>query len=287
VKKLLTFLIFIPIILFSFDYDTQWNSVEKLNKEHLPKSALEKVELIYEEAKTQNNSVQFIRATLYKKNYTTTLNESGQVQAIQVVEKAIKETSNTEEKSLLTSILAQMYQTYYNQNHYKIRQRTKIKETTLKEIETWSSEDFLNKIYKLYQDSLDPQTQNINIEKYKEILSEAKNVDGLRPTLYDLLVFRALAYFQNSSSYLHQVKEFNFKEKNAFSSASNFASLHFDFDDKENFKYQTVKLYQKLLHFYMNKNHLKALEHLNLERLTFVKQNYVGKNGDNHYLEAL
>jgi hypothetical protein len=99
-------------MLFSFNYESQWNAVEKLDKERLPKSALEKVELIYASAKSENNSVQFIRATLYKKNYLRILSENRPVAAINVIKTAIDDASKIEEKLILNSVLAEIYADY-------------------------------------------------------------------------------------------------------------------------------------------------------------------------------
>ncbi|CAA6821660.1 MAG: Unknown protein, partial [uncultured Sulfurovum sp.] len=286
-KKLLFFILLLPLFLFSFDYATQWQTINALNKQSLPKSALEKVNVLYTQAKKDKNVIQIIRATLYKKNYISTFNQNGEVQSIQMIEETIKEVDSIEEKSILYSILAEVYQSYYEKNYYKIGQRTQIKKTVSKDLQTWSSKDFLNKIYTLYQKSLNEHTQNVNIEKYQEILSTAKNVEGLRPTLYDLLVFRAMNYFNNEQSYLHQVKSFKFTNKNAFSSALTFSKLKFQGADQKSLKYQNTLLYQKLLKFYLNNNHQKALEHFNLKRLTFVKHNFVAPNAQQHYLQAL
>jgi len=287
-KKIVIWSIILPIILFAFDYPSQWQIVTKFDTQKLPQSALEKVEEIYEASKEEGNSTQFIRATLYKKKYASKLYENGEVIAIQVVEKAITEAKKSEDKLLLTSILAQMYKEYYNQHRYQIQKRSMTTASTKKTILTWSSKDFLTKIYYLYQKSLNNITQNIPIAQYQDILTEAKNVEGLRPTLYDLLVFRALNYFQNEASYLHQVTEsFSFQNQDAFSSAFTFSQLTLDSKESNSFKYQTALLYQNLLKFYFDNNHQKALDHVNIERLKFVRKNFHGKDKERLYMEAL
>ena len=47
-------------------YEQEWEKVDSLVNIGLPKSALELVEKIYSKAKNENNSPQFIKATLYK-----------------------------------------------------------------------------------------------------------------------------------------------------------------------------------------------------------------------------
>ena len=85
-KKILTFILFLPLFLFSFNYTTEWEKIELLDKQQLPKSALEQVNLIYKQAKKEENSVQFIRATIYKKNYATTLKENADSSAISIID---------------------------------------------------------------------------------------------------------------------------------------------------------------------------------------------------------
>jgi 5-hydroxyisourate hydrolase-like protein (transthyretin family) len=286
-QKFIIVIIMFPILLFSFDYQSYWQEVAKYDKQQLPKSAFQKVEKIYEQAKKERNSTEFIRATLYKKKYALALYENGEIIAIQFVEQAIKESEKKEDQLLLNSILAQMYYEYYMQYSYKIQKRTA---TTDKRdnLLTWNRQDFLTKIYQLYQKSLDESTQHISIEQYRNILTEAKNVEGLRQTLYDFLIFRALNYFQNEASYLHETEEkFSFQTKRAFSDVHTFSQLALNNTHRDSLKYQTAVLYQKLLKFYFDHGHDKALDHVNLQRLKFVKNNFHGENVEKLYLHSL
>ena len=287
-KKLLTLYLLLPIFLFSFNYQASWKKVEGFNVQRLPKSALEEVNKVYASAKKEHNSVQFIKSALYKKNYASTLNENGKVEAIHSIEKAIKDASNSDEKAILRSILAELYTIHLQRNYYRIHQRTAIKNSKNTNIVTWSSEDFLNKIYKLYQDSLDNKTKNIDLKKYKDILTPSKNTKALRPTLYDFLVFRALDYFTNTGSYIHQTKEeFYFKNKKAFGTAKHFSSLDFSTANPKSFVYQSTLLYQKLLNYYQSNHYNEALDYVNVLRLKFVEQHYRGDNANHYYLQRL
>ena len=129
-KKLLILSLIFPLLLFSFDYQASWKRVEEFNSQRLPKSALAEVEKIYTNAKSKGDSIQFIKATLYKKNYISTLNEDGEVNAIKSVEKALKEATSSDERAILNSILAQMYSNYLQENYYRIHKRTAIKNST-------------------------------------------------------------------------------------------------------------------------------------------------------------
>lgn len=101
-------------------------------------------------------------------------------------------------------MLGDLYWTYYQENRWKILDRTKVENTTdpnstpTLAIETWSADDFYQEANKNFMASLTESTlskaypiKNVNI-----LFEPGKNTDKLRPTLYDLLVHRAIDYFQ-------------------------------------------------------------------------------------------
>lgn len=286
-KKLLLLLLF-TLFGYTQDYETQWHEIENLEQQNLPKSALDKVQLLYEKAQKDKNETQFIKALLYQEKYLYTLNEEGYVGTIQNIEKALKQSPTHNTKLILTSILAQLYSTYLDNNRYNLQERTPLTEEKNKDIKTWSIEKLLNKASTLYLESLNPKAQEISINAYTTILSENKNTTDLRPTLYDFLAFRALEYFNNERNYLTEpVYAFELKDKEALGSLKTFMNHHFNTKDKTSFKYQTLRIYQKLLQFHYTKKEPKALEHINLERLLFVYKNFHAKERDGYYLETL
>jgi len=127
-KKLLAFLLFIPILLFSFNYETQWSDVEKLEKQRLPKSALEKIKGIYEEAKKEQNEIELIKALLHKEKLLFSQNKGDYAQNIYELEKELKSNLPENSKLILTSFLAELYAGYLDTYRYRIEQRTEVKE---------------------------------------------------------------------------------------------------------------------------------------------------------------
>ncbi|CAA6810803.1 MAG: FIG00652507: hypothetical protein [uncultured Sulfurovum sp.] len=277
-----------PLFLFSFNYTAQWKQVETFDQQQLPKSALEKVNLIYDKAKEEQNTVQFIRATIYKKNYATILEEKSDVSAINVLKKAISESTKSEEKLILTSLLAEFYTNYLEKQYYQIKNRTTVKDNASTDISTWSIEELTNKATQLYLSTLKPEGQNIFMEKYQSILTKGEHVEGLYPTLYDFLAFRALKYFKNTRHTLQTFnQDFQLTSKEAFTSAQTFRNYPFIVNNS--LKYNALLVYQKLLHFHKNNKYPKAHMHINLERLFFVRQNITHntENASQKYEEAL
>lgn len=113
---------------------------------------------------------------------------------IKEVEKYAGECPDSASVAVLHSMIAEMYQTYYNQNRWNINSRTNLAGYVPEDIREWTSNLFQNKIQKELEASLQPARllQETPISKFDAILEKGKNTQELRPTLYDFLAFRAI-----------------------------------------------------------------------------------------------
>jgi len=281
-KKLLSILLLFTLFLSAQNYESAWKEVQKFEKKSLPKSSLKKVEEIYQQAKKEKNEIQFIKALLYKEKNLFRLNEEGYVKVIQDIEEAINQSPNRSSQLILTSILAQTYYQYLDRNRYNSN-RTPLKENKSRDIRTWSLEKLSKKSTQLYLDSLDKLSQKVDINNYISILNKSKNVESLRPTLYDFLAFRALNYFKTAQKF----DSFTIKTPDAFESAYTFIYLSLYTDDKNSYGYQSLLIYQELLKFHQDYHHQKALDYVDVERLKFVKHNFSAVNREELYIKAL
>ncbi|NEW61652.1 hypothetical protein GSY74_10180, partial [Sulfurovum sp. bin170] len=282
--KKIFFLILFAMALNAQTYMEQWKEIENLERSRLPKSALEKVELIYKKAKEENNENQLIKALLHKSRYISTLKEDGLIASIENMEKEIERAEKPTTKLILTSILAGMYATYLDRHRYQTRAYI----ASDKGIRSWSNKRLSNKISQLYMDSLGDEAKSVKIEEYRTILTDEENSEGLRPTLYDFLAFRALRHFNNSRSYLTKpIYDFYIKDKEAFGSVQTFIDHKFQTPNKNSFKYQTLLIYQELLRCHKSRREQKALRHINFERVAFVYRNFIGDKKEQYYVGAL
>ena len=108
---------------FKTDYASLWNKVDSLNGKGLPKSALEVVNKLYEKAKAENNTGQFVKAVIHRLKFTSYTEEDAFVLSLIDLD---KEAAKAEfpAKQVLHSMLAEMYWSYYQQNRYRFLQRT-------------------------------------------------------------------------------------------------------------------------------------------------------------------
>ncbi|MCH9741214.1 MAG: hypothetical protein K0U38_10335 [Epsilonproteobacteria bacterium] len=287
-RKIFSIFLLFTLFINAQSYQEQWQNIEKLEQQNLPKSALKEVNTLYQQAKEEQNENQLIKALLHREKYQITLQEDGEVKAIQSLEKELTKPHKTTTKLILKSILAQMYANYLDVHYYTIHKRTALSDNNSSDIRTWDVKKLIEKASQLYLHSLQEEAQYIPIEAYQEILHEAKNAKGLRPTLYDFLAFRALKHFNNERTYITQpAHHFYIDEAEAFGNISTFIQHPFTSTDKSSFKYQTLKIYQELLSFHLKQKRMVALHHINFERLQFVYKNFEGTSRDELYLHTL
>jgi hypothetical protein len=286
-KNLLSLLLLFTIFLSAQNYESAWTEVQELEKKSLPKSALKRVESIYTEAKSEKNEIQFIKALLYKEKYLLTLNQDGYIAIIKDLEKAIKESPKKGTQLVLYSILAQVYEYYLERNHYRINQRSRLKQDTSNDIKTWSIDKLSKKSSELYLKSLDKRAKDIPINKYKALLNKGSHVQELQPTLYDFLAFRALGHFINPRNTLNRKENFTIKDPDAFASAYTFMYLSFSSELRNQLQYNALVIYQELLKLHREKHHKKALDAINIQRLLFVYRNFSIDKKEQYYINAL
>src|SRR5665647_462878 len=250
--------IFLLIFFFSFstltaqkimdDYTNEWKKGEALQKKGLTKTAIDEVEKIYRSAKTNKNNPQIIKSLLFKINLGKDISENASAKSIDSLEREITAAKESS-KSLLQSIAAQLYWNYFQQNRYKLYQRTNTLNFDKKDIATWTTDDLHQKITELYLSSLKDEAllQQTKLEPFDAIIIKG-NTRNLRPTLFDLLAHRALDYFKSDERDITRpAYAFEIKEAIAFAPANEFTQEHFITKDSASLHQKALVIYQELL----------------------------------------
>jgi TonB-dependent SusC/RagA subfamily outer membrane receptor len=215
--------------------------------------------------------------------------EDADVKKIREAEQQVAETKGVE-KALWESITAQFYWNYYQQHRYKILDRTTLSETTSDDFATWDATAFFQKIAALYLASVSERKtlQDIPVDRYAPVIREGENTRMLRPTLYDLLVFRAIDYFQNKEKDAVQpASHFEMEGGQWFSPPARFSTLELHLEDTTSLHFMALKLYQEAIAFHLKDKTPEALIDADLQRLDFVFENSVHPKKDSLYLAAL
>ena len=266
-----------------------WSKVDSLEKAGLTRSALTIVEQIYQNAKVENNSPQIIKALIYKLKFINYTEENSNKKVISQIKTSI-DSASFPAKSILQSILAEVYWQYYQQNRYRFINRTETINFDNNDFETWDLTRLLKEIIKLYHSSLlkEDSLKNIPVSSFKDILVVYKDRTYLRPTLFDFLANRALDFYMNEeASVTEPIYKFELKDPDIFSPAKKFTKLNFETNDSLSLKFYAAKLFQDLISFHLSGSVKDPLIDIDLKRLNFMKGVSVNEYKDSLYIKAL
>ena len=271
------------------DYAEHWLQVRKAESEGLTQNAEDTVRKIYQKAKEDQNAPQIVKSLLHLWKYTTYKEENSQQKVMNAITEEIGKAQEPL-KSVLQNIQANLYWQYYQQNRYKILNRTEIANNKPDDFQTWDANTLIAEAIRLYQASLKNKEllQNTKIESFKDILQENAKSKEYRPTLYDLLAHDALDFFMNSESNVTTAADqFQITQKAAFDPARDFVNHTFTTTDPLSTKFYAVQIFQELVRFHLQDENPTALVDADLKRLEYMQDNSVLPNKDELYLEGL
>ncbi|MDR3252722.1 MAG: hypothetical protein LBT35_04060, partial [Tannerella sp.] len=200
-------------------------------------------------------------------------------------------------KSVVYSMLAQMYEDYYNQNAQTINRRTTTN-IEKEDIHTWDARSLAEEAVKYYNLSLRDATvlQAEPVDNYKDILT-AGYEGAYQPTLYDVLANRALKYYASNFN-VHSLpgQMFVINNPDYLADAVKFAEMTVETPDSLSPRYLALTTYQSLLRFHIEKSgfakgrandDVSALIEADLRRLNYITNNNAYNEADRLYREAL
>ncbi|MEO6830991.1 MAG: alpha-2-macroglobulin family protein [Chitinophagaceae bacterium] len=278
-----------PHMKFNSPYDAQWKKTDSLMNQSLPKSARDIVEKIYQDAQAKNIPVQMLKAQIYFMRLNTRDNEAADSLNIARAESEIQKTPFPL-KAVWQSIAAELYWDYYQQNRYKILQRTTTTEAIGNDFEQWDAAKFAAKTSALYYQSLSnaESLKGIAIEAYNPVLVKGHNSENLRPTLFDLLAFRAVGFFENEEAGISKPAfAFVLDDEAAFAPATEFAQHKFKTQDSSSNEFNALLLYQEILRLHATDQNQDAFIDADLQRLSFVYAHSVHPNKKVLYQKSL
>ncbi|MDR1224970.1 MAG: hypothetical protein LBL07_19135 [Tannerella sp.] len=276
-------------------YTKEWAEIELFRQQGLPKSLFPKVEAIYQSALAEGNYEQLIKAVIFRINSIGILeeNEEGANKIFNDLKKDAEQLPQPA-RSIIYSMIGEMYEVYYNQNAWTINSRTNTA-TDPEDIHTWDARKLAEEAIKYYDLSLqDVKTlQNEPVDSYKEILLTGYDPD-YQPTLYDLLANRALAYYASDYN-VHSLSQQAFvaNDPDFFAGAPAFSTLTIRSEDTLSPVYLSLKTYQERLRFHLDKSNfgsfigranedITALVDVDLRRMAYLKEK--GRYADNEMM---
>ncbi|MDR2146135.1 MAG: hypothetical protein LBE91_06735, partial [Tannerella sp.] len=267
-------------------FTRQWIEIQFLQEQGLPKSLLPKVDSIYQSALAEKNYEQVLKAIIFQVNSMGILEDNDDA-----ANKIFNTLKNDAEilpqpaKSVIYSMIAQMYEEYYNLNRWKVNERTYI-QSDRSDVKTLDARSLAEETIRYYELSIQDENslQNAPVGNYGAILQEGANDHKAQPTLFDLLINRALKYYDSEWN-IHTLPQqaFVINDERYFSPAEEFVSIDIQPVDSLSPQYLSLKSYQRLLRFHLEKEDSpEALINNDLQRISYLKQK--GRFADNEKL---
>ncbi len=274
---------------FKEPYRELWKKVHDFEITGKIRSALEIADQIYEQAKSDDNPDQMIKALLHRIQFRNEIGEGAIGKFILETEQEAKQ-QTFPANALLHSILAQMYWEYYQDYRWKIRKRTAARNFKNDDIKTWDASKFIDKVIHHYHVSLQAKEklQQASTEVFPEMISEGSKDHDLLPTLYDFLAYRAVEFFVNEQISLSRpADQFLLNDDFYFAKASEFARQDIHTHDTFSLHFHGIKIMQDVLAFRAEQDNVPAFIDADLRRLKFVKTHSVHPGKDSLYPGAL
>lgn len=256
------------------DFAAEWKQVDAYLNEGLPQSARKEVEKIYTAARAQGLPVQVLKAQFY---LLETVDQANQERGDSLRVRTAEQYARTEAfpyNAIWHSVAGSLYRNYYEANRWKIFQRTRTS-TAPDDFEQWDATRLVAAMNDHFKASVaQPEAlKAYPIERFDPILEIGRNTRSYRPTLYDLLAFRAVEYFSWEPKDLPQTAgTFKPSDPALLAPASVFMTHRFATGDTASPYYNAVALYQAILRTHANDTKPDAFLDADLERIEFANR---------------
>jgi len=270
--------------------DSQWREVRDAMNQGLPKTAIEKLGPIIQQAKADRAYAEAIKAIGLR------ITLEGNIQGNKPEEKIIRmraeiAQSPAEMQGVMEAVLANWYWHYFQQNRWRFLQRTQTEAAPSDDFTTWDLARILQEIDRQFEKALADQAllKQIPIAQYNELIQGGNAPDAYRPTLYDALVYNALEFYAaGEQAGSREEDAFELKADGAiFSEVDTFLAWDLTADNGVSPLRKAAKLYQDLLRFHGADENREAWMDANLARLTFGNNYAVGEEKTARYQAAL
>jgi uncharacterized protein YfaS (alpha-2-macroglobulin family) len=319
------------------NYDQQWSKIDSLEHYRDLKAAIPLLKNLMDQAQEDSLDLSakahYVKALIFKNKYEVQL-ELGLTDSIggeqicysEIIKvlkprllKATKESNDPVVQSLLYANLADLLAKYQRDfypcnNIARIARRYEINADGTYGTISDPVQDSLDKVLFQYQEETTnylllaiakPETKTVWAADYTLLLNqkERPEVEGLKYSLYDLLVentIEHLVHRTHYTTYKFKSKDYPFRDSLAFVPVEDFVQFDFTVADETANKIQIYKLYQELLKTHLNsgqrdlfakldRDQQNLLAKFDLDRMTFgLEHNYsVIQKHKSYYLARL
>lgn len=274
---------------FTGNYDDLWLKVDSLQNLGLYRSALEVVNVIFDNARKENNAPQVVKSVIHQMKYNSFMTEDDFVVAIDGLNE-ISANSSFPLKQIIHSVTADVYWGFYQSNRWRFYNRTQTVNFKNDDIRTWDLNKITDHVIKHYNLSLsNPDSlQRASITDFKDMLVMYNETVHLRPTLFDFLAHRALSFFENSESAISlPAEKFQVSGRSYFGSSIEFIRTPVQSKDSMSNALYATRILIDLTRFHIDDKSPEALIDIELRRLKYARNHSTETEKDSYYIDAL
>ena len=270
-------------------FTRDWKRADSLAATGLRKSALEIANRVYDRAKANRNNPQLVKAALYRLAYQPYATEDTYAEAIESLRRDVANTP-APARNILQSVLAETYWKYYQQNRWKFQNRA-TSDRSSNDPRVWDLRQLVAETMAAYEASLAPAEllKKTPVSAFDVVVKRGDDdARALRPTLYDFLAHRALAFYQDTEpDIVRPANRFTLDKPAYLASTNSFAKQALITSDSLSLKFRALRLYQALAVFHQNEPNALALADVDAARLAFVHRYSTVPRKDSLYQQAL
>lgn len=270
-------------------YEKEWKEVEQSETDGLPQSALNSIDGVLKKAIADKNSTQVIKALIYKNKFKRDIDYNDNEGILIDLQNLANQTSDSAEKALLNSMLAEAYLNYYSANSWQINRRTNLSDIVPEDIKEWTGNIFVNKVADYLQQSVKDITilKKHTTKEFDDIINLGKDTERF-PTLYDFLMKRAIEIAQgleNSSQDEFALVAIGLTNQQLTLPADEFVNLNIKAD--ANNRMIAFSYYQKYMKDLLQRNMTPTIILMEIGKTSFLQsksQSFLPKDALNVYL---
>lgn len=262
-------------------YNEEWLKVAEFEKKSLPQSASKVVDAILLKAIKEKNSPQTIKALIHQGKYYLSVDTQNDTTIFLNLNQMLAKSNDEIEKSVLHSMLGELYLQYYQKDQWIINQRTELGDFVPSDMKEWTKNVFYDKVVEHINASLSDKSKLINtkVEDYVTVIELGKDSRRFYPTMFDFLSLRAIEVFTSLNSDEDLSKTLARKgipQKILFASAEEYIKIDFNIVPTD-YNLWVFETYRKLLASLLERGNNEAvlLTELNLlDKLTVLNASH-------------
>ena len=290
-KRIISFIFLISSLVATSQnrYASDWQKIDSLSNLGQPQTTLEIVNRIYNETKASGLTSQFLKATIYRMKLEADFQEDFYKTAIERTKAEIQQ-AKSPEKQILSSVLAELYWRYFQNNRWNILNRSETAGFLPDDMATWDARKLVSACMENYAQSLTEKDllKKTALSPFSEILIKQEGSEKFRPTLFDFLAHRAIDFYSSNDAGLTKpANTFSMNSADLLKTSTGFGAITLISPDDFSFDFQALKLYQEVVNLHLNDTDPTALIDADLERLSFVHEKSSLPEKDSLYLAAL